>query len=142
MQMEDSYLPKRLDDFCSIFNISLFDVHLPCIFCGYILDLQQLGSFYQKQLSLVWRSGACFACCVPCSRLSARYEAERFYRCSVKGIHFEDFLRKNLADVVCRCYECMSLLDLPEKLDCIFRGECFHLVRNTWRGTCRNCCRK
>ena len=136
--MEPSY-PTRLDDYCKYFHLSIFDVSLQCIFCSFILDTQQLADFYRKDLSLVWRNGLCFACCRQCCRLSARFEFEQYFRCSVSALMIQDVLGKPLKDIIIRCYGCMALLDLVEKYDTVCRNEQFYLVRNGWKGLCREC---
>lgn len=135
----EPYFPTHLDDYCKHFNVSFFDLSLQCIFCGFILDAQQLANFYQKSLSLVWRDGICFACCRQCCRVSARHEFERYCRCSVSASIITDILHKPLSEIIIRCYGCLTLLDLVEKIDAIHRGDNFHLVRSAWKGLCREC---
>ena len=136
------FCPVRLDDFCNYYCVSLFDLSLPCIFCKFICDLQDLASFHLKRLSIVWRSGKPYICCRKCVKLSALYEAENYCVCVVKASVLEGLLHKSLQSVAIRCLCCYQLLDLCEKLDCCARNENFSLVRGTWRGPCRNCISK
>ena len=135
----EPYFPTHLDDFCKHFKLSLFDVSLQCIFCGFFLDTQQLASFYRKRLSLVWRNNICFACCIQCTRVSARHEFERYLRRSVSSALIQDVLKKPLNEIIIRWHGCMKLLDLVEKVDTVCRGDNFYLVRNGWKGLCREC---
>lgn len=134
--------PVRLDDFCRVYDLSLFNVSLPCIFCNFICDLQDLASFFMKQLSIVWRNGKPFVCCRKCALLSAKHEFERFCVCLTKAASLENLLQKPLRAIVIRCVYCYQLLDISEKLDCCASDESFALVRGTWRGPCRHCIRK
>lgn len=138
----DTPKPTALDDFCRIFNISFFDLHIRCIFCGYVLDIVQLANFHSKGLSLVWRNCECFACCTYCARLSARCEFEKYYRCSVSAANIESLVNRKLHELQVRCYECLRNLDTVEKYDCVCRDESLHLVRNNWKGLCRFCAQK
>ncbi|ATQ38359.1 E6 [Gammapapillomavirus 12] len=135
-------LPLKLDDYCKHYGISFFNLRLRCIFCKHWIDTVQLAAFHVKRLTLLWRNDVCFACCTPCLTLSARYERERFYQCSVKSDFLEDILHKPLADIVIRCVDCLCMLDLIEKIEHLLLDRPFHLIRGYWRGTCRNCKRQ
>lgn len=134
--------PTNLQDYCRLFNISIFDLNIQCIFCRFVLDLEHLASFYNKNLSLVWRDSNCFACCISCCRLSAKFERENHYQCSVRSVDLETILQKPLHAVVVRCYECLRLLDLVEKYDCVCRDDYMHLIRSSWKALCRYCVQK
>lgn len=131
---------KNLVDYCKQENLSFFDLQLYCLFCKFLIPLPDLASFYCKKLALVYRDGNAFAACTKCLRLSAIFENERYYTCSVKAHLLSDLLGKPLNEIAVRCENCMSLLDYIEKYDCIYSGGYFHLVRGNWRGCCRNCC--
>nr|UXX42009.1 MAG: E6 [Gammapapillomavirus sp.] len=134
--------PTNLLDYCKFFKVSFFDVTLKCIFCKFNLDLVELASFHHKRLSLVWRDAFCFACCTKCLKLSAWYESQNYYCCSVKSELISGLVGKPVEDIIVRCMFCMQLLDFMEKFDHVTRGEPFHLVRGSWRGSCRNCVQK
>ncbi|AUB51247.1 E6 protein [Human papillomavirus type 211] len=135
----EPYYPTHLDDYCKHFSVSFFDLSLHCIFCGHLLDTQQLADFYRKRLSLVWRANNCFACCLQCCRVSARHEFEQYCRCSVSAGLIQDILHKPLSEIIIRCHGCLTLLDLAEKVDAVNRGDLFYLVRKAWKGLCRQC---
>ncbi|ATQ38282.1 E6 [Gammapapillomavirus 8] len=135
----EPYYPTHLDDYCKFYNVSFFDLSLRCIFCGHLLDSLQLANFYKKHLSLVWRTGNCFACCLQCCRVSAQHEFERYCRCSVPAGLIQDILHKPLSEIIIRCHGCLTLLDLVEKIDAVNRGDNFYLVRKAWKGLCRDC---
>lgn len=139
--MADSY-PVRLDDFCNRYSVSIFNLCLPCIFCKFNCNLQDLASFHLKRLSIVWRAGKPFICCSKCALLSAKYEFENYCTCVVKASLIEDLLHKSLHCITIRCVACYQLLDFSEKLDCCARDQEFCLVRGSWRGPCRNCTAK
>lgn len=134
--------PRRLDDYCRVFQIDFFNLHLRCVFCNFYVNLQDLASFFLKQLSLIWKDNQCYACCTACVKHSARYEAQLYCRCVVNARNIESLLRIPLKDIVIRCLLCYSLLDYLEKIDNICQGEELYLVRSTWRGYCRACIRK
>lgn len=132
-------LPTGLADYCKVNNISFFDLKLPCIFCNFLVELQELADFYCKKLSLVYRNKKCYACCRKCLRLSALFEKENYFQCTVPAAIVEDLVNQNLKDIAIRCMYCVKLLDYLEKLDIYYRGGVFYLVRSKWKGCCRNC---
>lgn len=134
--------PVRLDEYCKTFNIPFLDLRLCCIFCYHYIDIRELADFYQKKLSLIWRNFQCYACCERCIFLSARYERENFFQCTVKPEDLASLVEKPLTDVIIRCYICLDLLDAAEKQDHIARNKRFILVRGHWRGYCRRCMQK
>ncbi|AXY87757.1 early protein E6 [Human papillomavirus type 210] len=138
----ETYRPTNIPDFCSFYNLKFTDVGMRCCFCKSWLNCVELASFHFKCLSLLWRENNCFACCCQCLRLSAKYEFQRYYRCSVKARLIEDIVQTPLNEIVIRCYHCFCLLDFIEKLEHKYRDDLFHLVRSFWRGECRHCCKK
>lgn len=134
--------PTRLDQYCKTFNTTFFDLKINCLFCNFCLTLQELAAFHMKTLSLIWKEDSVFAICLRCTRLSARYEAEKYFRCAVKSDYIESLTETALADLSVRCIECYRLLDIAEKIDVRCRGEDIYLIRKHWRAYCRECCRK
>lgn len=131
--------PTRLDEYCRQLGVTLFNVQIPCLFCKFTLTLQDLASFYTKELSLVWRDSFCYACCAPCLRLCARFEKENYVRCIVKASYLESLVKLPLSEILVRCLYCFKKLDLAEKFDCCISDLPFHLVRHHWRNRCRLC---
>lgn len=131
--------PRTLEEYCLRSNTSFFNLHIPCIFCSRILDSQDLAAFSIKHLSLVHRNSQCFACCSLCCRVSARFEFDQYYQCSVQSLNIETVAEKPLSVLIVRCYNCFALLDTAEKYDIICRGDLFHIVRSQFRGLCRRC---
>ena len=131
--------PTSVGDYCKRFKIPFDQLCFPCLFCKTSLTTLQLNSFVHKQLSLVWKSGVCHACCNSCLKITARYECQNYFQCYVSGSLIEDFLGIPLWDLIVRCLECLSKLSYVEKLDCICAGEKFYLVRGHWRSFCREC---
>lgn len=138
LQMASEH-PRTLEDYCSHFDCSFFNVHLPCIFCGCILTAQDLASFATKNLSLVSRNSQYFACCINCCRLSARHEFDKYYQCHIRSVNIETFSETRLHALCVRCYNCLKRLDIAEKYDVVCRDGYFHLVRSQWRALCRDC---
>ncbi|CAF05702.1 E6 protein [Human papillomavirus 95] len=134
--------PTTLDEYCRRFDISFFDLRLPCIFCFHPVDLAELASFYIKKLSLVFRGSCYYACCSQCLRLSAKFEQENYFQCSVYATGLEDLVGQKIRDICVRCLCCLKLLDIVEKLDLLYSGEVCYLIRGLWRGYCRNCIKK
>nr|AYA94944.1 MAG: E6 protein [Human papillomavirus] len=132
-------LPLRLDEFCTKYGVSFFDLRLQCVFCKHWITTIDLAAFHCKSLCLIWKANVCYACCSSCLRLSAYYETQRFYQCSVSSEFIEDLVKKPLGDIIIRCLYCLTKLDLLEKLEHKYCGFSFHLVRAYWRGVCRNC---
>lgn len=137
VQMET--LPTKLDEFCSTYGISFFDVRLRCVFCKHWINPIELADFHCKCLCLIWKEKVCYAACCACLRLCAKCEVERFYQCNVSSEYIEDILNKPLSEIVIRCLQCLTKLDLIEKLEHKYLRQKFHLVRGYWRGECRNC---
>nr|AEX31164.1 E6 protein [Human papillomavirus] len=135
-------LPGQLDVYCQQYGISFFDLRIPCIFCRHLCSLMDLAAFYHKCLCLVWKNKVCYACCSACLTLSAKYELENFYQCSISSDCFEDIVRKPLKDVVIRCLKCLARLDFMEKLAHLRNCRPVHLIRGHWRADCRNCVEK
>lgn len=134
--------PTSLEEYCRRFNISFFDLRVPCIFCLHPVNLQELAAFYLKRLSLIWRADRCFACCELCLKLSAQYERENYFQCAVYTSVIEGLLNQELRNVIIRCMFCCRLLDTIEKFDSLYRDDVLCLVRGKWRGTCRHCTNK
>lgn len=134
--------PKRLDEYCKATGTSFFDLKLCCAFCKFQLSLQELADFFTKQLSLLYRDGIAHAACRGCLRLSARHEFELFCRCSVPADIICDILHEPITCVCVRCTECYKLLDAAEKIDLCAASEHLYLVRQYWRGICRDCRKK
>lgn len=131
--------PTRLDEFCKLHNIDFFNLRMPCIFCKFLCTLEDLASFHQKNLSVVYRLGTPHACCKKCLLHSAKYERHRFFQCTVKCSIIDVVAGKPLDELLVRCLHCFALLDHAEKYDCLSRDEQVVLVRGHWRLCCRNC---
>lgn len=140
--MEEDRFPITVADYCSEFDIPLKDLKLRCVFCKFYLTEQQLAAFCVKNLKLVWKNRYCFACCTPCLRLTAKFEAENYFQCMCKGEVLEVLTRIPLSSLSIRCLDCLTLLSFAEKIDCIIGGQNFYLVRGRWRSYCRNCIEK
>lgn len=134
--------PTRLDEYCKTYGITFFDLQIPCLFCRFKLQLQDLADFYCKDLSLVWRDSVCFACCCKCLRLCAKFEKENYSRCVVKGCNLEGLVQKPLTEILVRCLFCFRKLDYSEKIDCCIKELPFCLIRHHWRNICRFCRRE
>ena len=140
-QMEPLF-PTKLNEYCSYFDISFFDLSLKCIFCKHYLNLVDLAYFYEKGLSLVWRNNICYACCDRCLKCSARYEANRHFQCTFNTATLHAVVEKPLEDIEIRCYYCLCILSLVEKCDLIARGRPTCLVRGYFRAPCKDCIRR
>lgn len=134
--------PGKLDVLCKQYGICFFDLRINCIFCKHLCTIIDLAAFHHKSLCLIWKDKVCFACCTACLKLSARYELENYYQCSVSSDYIEDIVCKPLQDIVVRCLKCLSKLDFIEKLDHKRNNRKLHLVRGYWRADCRNCIEK
>lgn len=131
--------PTSVDEYCKTFDVSFFNVKIPCLFCNFDLSLVDLAGFVNKVLSLVWRGNKCFACCIKCLKLSAKFERENFMRCTVSGEALEYLLKEPLSQIIIRCLYCYKRLDFIEKIDCCYAELPFCLIRCHWRNCCRHC---
>ena len=136
------YFPRSLDEYCRFYQIDFFDLRLPCIFCKFYTSLQDLGNFYIKRLSIVWRGNRPFACCMRCIRHSAVYEREQYCQCFVNCAFLDAVVGKPLHEIVIRCISCYALLDYAEKIDAFNAERAVFLVRGHWRTECRECVQK
>lgn len=134
--------PKRLDELCKATGTSFFELNLKCAFCEFALSLQDLADFHCKSLSLLYRNGTPFAACRNCLTVSAQHEFNLFCRCSLTAEILGDVLKVPITEVCIRCRECYKLLDNAEKVDLCCASENVYLVRNWWRGICRDCRKK
>lgn len=139
--MEDRF-PRSLDDYCKVYQIDIFTLRLPCIFCGFFAGFEDLASFYIKRLSVIWRFNRPYVCCIKCVRHSAIVEREKYCQCSVKCSLLDAVVGKELKDIVIRCILCYGLLDYAEKIDACVSDRLVYLVRGHWRTECRNCVEK
>lgn len=134
--------PTRLDEFCNQYGLTFFELKIPCTFCKFVLELQELADFYTKGLSLIWKGPECFAACRRCILLSAKYELDHFCRCRVRAENLPDLLGVCIRNLTIRCKVCYKKLDYAEKVDLLAADESYVLVRHYWRGICRNCRKK
>nr|AYA94146.1 MAG: E6 protein [Human papillomavirus] len=135
-------LPDKLDALCRQYGICFFDLRIRCVFCNHFCSAVDLAAFHQKSLSLIWKGCVCFACCSCCLTLSAKFELEKYYQCSLSSDYFEDVVQESLSSVVIRCLKCLTKLDYIEKLEHKRNCRPFHLIRGRWRANCRNCAEK
>ena len=135
----ENLFPTGLQEYCSYFKIDFFELRLRCIFCKTYVDLIDLAKFHIKNLRLVYRDNVPHACCSKCLFHSARYEAEQHFQCCVRVADLHLLLNTDLPNVYMRCYYCLKLLDLQEKIDLIARLKKACLIRGYWRAPCRNC---
>ena len=131
--------PTNLEDYCKLYNCSLFDLSFACVFCKHKIDYLGLAEFHHKTLNLLYKDSVGYACCSPCLKLTAKYELEQFYRCSVDAKCIEFVCKQPLKDITVRCLICYRLLDYLEKYDCVVSDLPFVLVRHHWRNYCRFC---
>lgn len=126
-------------DYCTVNNVTLDCLCIPCVFCNNNLSFQDKCSFVVKNLRIVFRANIAFACCGSCLKNVAYYELCKYYRCSADGSNLDVLSGKCLKELVVRCLSCMKELEYIEKLEHSAKGELFHLVRHFWRGVCRHC---
>nr|AYA94815.1 MAG: E6 protein [Human papillomavirus] len=135
-------MPTDLREYCKLFDICFFDLQLPCVFCKHIVPLQDLASFYLKCLCLIWKGAVCHAACTKCLKVTALFECDNYFQCSVNAIFLTDLVGKPISQIVVRCVHCLKLLDCAEKIDCIVQQQLCHLIRGRWRARCRVCTEK
>lgn len=138
LQMDARY-PTRLDAFCNYFRIGFFELELHCVFCRCECSLEDLASFYAKDLALVWKGLQCFATCRRCVQQAALLELQTFCRCTVNATDIEAVTGLPLSCILFRCQFCLKVLSNAEKIACVGRNCQFKLVRYTWRGHCKDC---
>lgn len=134
-----AFYPTSLDEYCTAFGVSFFNLELKCVFCKHRVPLQGLADFFVKGLSLVWKDEICYACCQNCLKHIAKYECENYTRCTVKGDILQFLAKQSLSAIIVRCLVCYKRLDTAEKVDCCNADLPFNLVREHWRSYCRIC---
>ena len=138
----EQIFPTKLNDYCTYFEISFFDLSLKCIFCKHYLTLVDLAKFHEKNFCLVWRKNICYACCDKCVFCSARYEANKHFQCTFNTSTLHAVVQKPLQDIDIRCYYCLRVLSLVEKFDLIAQGKPTCLIRGYFRAPCTECLKK
>lgn len=131
--------PTNLEDYCKFHNCSFFALSFPCVFCKHKVDYLGLAEFHHKTLNLLYKDNVPYVCCSPCLKLTAKYELQQYYRCSVDAACIEFLCKQPLKDIIVRCLLCYRLLDYLEKYDCVVCDFPFVLVRHHWRNYCRFC---
>ena len=134
-----SELPSTIKGLAQALGIPLVDCLLPCNFCGKFLDFLEVCDFDKKQLNLIWKDYVVTACCRCCSVATATFEFNEFYERTVLGRDIELATGRSIFEIDVRCQNCLSFLDIIEKLDCCGRGRPFHKVRGAWKAVCRLC---
>lgn len=131
--------PRSLDEYCTTFETSFFNLRLRCIFCMFYASLPDLADFFVKKLSIVWRHGCPFVCCQKCARHSAKIDREKYTLCIVNCNILDAVVGKPLSEILIRCSSCFAVLDNAEKLDACAREQPVLLIRGNWRTECRTC---
>lgn len=132
-------LPSTIKELAEALGIPLQDCLVPCNFCGNFLDFLELCEFDKKRLCLIWKNYVVTACCRCCCVATATFEFNEYYEQTVLGRDIELATGRSIFEIDVRCQNCLSFLDIIEKLDCCGRGRPFHKVRGGWKGVCRLC---
>ncbi|ANZ90250.1 E6 protein [Bos taurus papillomavirus 19] len=112
---------------------------ISCVFCKQLLTVKDKELFVYKKLKLVIRDSEHYAACDQCIIASAKLDAAKYTQCTIEGDGVMLIARKSLDQLHMRCVNCAKYLSNNEKLECVVFKIPFHLIRNDWRGLCRNC---
>ncbi|ANZ90231.1 E6 protein [Bos taurus papillomavirus 16] len=132
-------LPETIPGLLNFFNLEYHDLYLTCIFCNNLLTLDDCWHFEHASLSVIWRQGWPYGCCVGCCIQSAYLECLTFYEYSAEAEEVCDECESTLLELGVRCYGCFAYLTFTEKLEQQWNGELFHKVRGRWKGLCQHC---
>lgn len=135
-QME---LPFDLPQLLSHLRLNVAGVLLPCVFCGGVCGLQDNFDFCASGLKVVWKNGYYHIACKRCRRQAAAAEDHCYRQCHGESDFVEACTGLPLLHVDINCIACLGKLGATEKLLARETRRPFILVRNRWRGYCRNC---
>lgn len=137
--MEGQQQPVKLSDLLERSDEQLEGVYLQCIFCTAPLDFRDLVHFDQSELNILWRDEQPFGSCLQCCKKAGYLEFCNFYECTIPGYALESYTGNSLLDIEIRCFSCLGLLSLSQKLEHVWGFLPFHKVRNRWKGCCPQC---
>lgn len=137
--MASPQFPTRLDIYCSTFNVSLFDLRLPCVICKNIVPVSEAAEFHEKSLAVLWKNACPHLACRFCLRRLARYEQENFHSGVISARELAAQIGSPLLGILIRCNQCLRLLTSSEKADLLASNQPVNKVRDFYRAPCNHC---
>ena len=134
--------PRRLHHLSEVLEIPLIDLRLLCVYCKKELTRAEVYNFACTELNLVYRDDFPYAVCRVCLLFYSKVRKYRYYDYSVYGATLESITKKQLCDLLIRCYRCQSPLTPEEKQLHCDRKRRFHLIAHGWTGSCLGCWRQ
>nr|UNB14045.1 E6 [synthetic construct] len=134
-------LPRTIHELCEQREESLHELQLECVYCLKELTRVEVYDFARWDLRLVHRQGRAFGVCPICLRFHSKIRKYRRYEYSIYGSTLESRTKKQLVEVLIRCYCCQKPLCPIEKQRHVDQGQRFHRIAGQWTGRCLMCWR-
>lgn len=133
--------PRTVHHLCEVQETSLLELQLQCVYCKKELSSSEVYNFACKDLRLVYREDSPYAVCNFCLLFYSKVRKIRHYNYSLYGASLVALTKKELSDLLIRCYRCQQPLTPEEKqLHCEYKKR-FHRISRTWTGLCLQCWR-
>ncbi|AEA35047.1 early protein E6 [Papio hamadryas papillomavirus 1] len=132
---------RTLHELCEQRGETQHTIELECVYCLAPLTRIEVYDFARWDLRVVYRRGNAYGVCRLCLRFYSKVRKYRRYNYSIYGSTLERSLKKQLGDIVIRCYCCQKPLGPVEKQRHVDRGQRFHNIADVWTGRCLECWR-
>ncbi|AHL46424.1 E6 protein [Rupicapra rupicapra papillomavirus 1] len=131
--------PKTIAQLAAHSNFADSHLLLPCIFCGDFLTAADVIHFDTAPLTLLWRFGFPYACCIRCCNYAGMLEAYRYFQGLIPAAWVEQITGLSLLQLDVRCVTCLRRCSLGDKLSVLWRSSDFFVVRNRLKTVCQIC---
>ncbi|ABX56077.1 E6 [Macaca fascicularis papillomavirus 6] len=132
---------RTLHDLCEQREESQHEITLECVYCLAELTRVEVYDFARKELCLVYRDGNPYGVCEKCLKFYSKIRKHRRYHYSIYGSTLERKLKRQLGEILIRCYICQKPLCAVEKQRHVENGQRFHEIAGYYTGRCLYCWR-
>lgn len=134
-----AHLPHTISQLCALVHLPPESLCLVCAFCDKLMQSIDYYHFGLASLSLIWRRGWPFACCLPCCLTASFLEVAYFYEGSASAETVESLTCNTLSSLPVRCHCCLKYLTEEEKNYHREQKVFLHRIRGRWKGCCTYC---
>ncbi|ACC99399.1 E6 [Macaca fascicularis papillomavirus 10] len=135
----DQERPRTLHELCELREESQHEIELECVYCLCSLTRVEVYDFARRDFKLVYRRGNPYGVCEACLRFYCKIRKYRRYNYSIYGATLERRTKKQLLEILIRCYVCQKPLCPIEKQRHVDEGKRFHNIADQWTGRCMQC---
>nr|UNB14032.1 E6 [synthetic construct] len=132
---------RTLHELCEQREQTQHDIELDCVYCLNPLTRTEVYDFARWELRIVYRRDTAYGVCKLCLRFHSKVRKYRRYNYSIYGPTLERRTKKQLEELVIRCYCCQKPLCPVEKQRHVDQGQRFHNIAEQWTGRCLQCWR-